>query len=62
MKRDGVISTLGVYKPKRSIKYSQLVSMDFLTKDFRAKPSYDGVLDMEQATHTKVLQHVMCLM
>lgn len=42
----GVISTLGIFKPKGHIKYSRLLSMYFIPKDFRVHLSQVGEVDI----------------
>ena len=41
-KRGGVLSTLGIFKPKKNIKYSRLILMDSNNKDLRENSSQEG--------------------
>jgi len=43
-KRGGALSTMGIFKPKRNIKYSWLILMDFNDKELTANPSQKRVL------------------
>jgi len=58
-KRHESFNTLGLFKPKRNIKYSGLILMGFNKKDLRANPSQEGMFDAEQFNDLTILQLVM---
>ena len=61
IKRDGALSTFGIFKFKEDIKYSRLILMDFNNKDLRTNSSQKVVFDVELATNLKILQLLMSL-
>ena len=58
-KRDGALSTLGIFKHKGVIKYLNLILMDLNNKDLRENPCHEGVFDAERGINPKILKLLM---